>query len=400
MYHKPNDEGIFHFLLTRSVNRLGYYFGRLCPIRKNLILMESHGDFTDNTQALYEYMRKNGFLKRYKVIWFADDPDSLMKYEDVQAVYKKNDRLNFRANYYKAVARLFLFSHVNVLGKRKIRKNQTVFTLWHGIPYKCADSDYLVNSERVLSTGNYGTAVLSRFLGREKEDFVVLGYPRTDYFFDDLFLIKKLCNQQFGFCKYKKVILWMPTFRRNKDKSVNEVQNLSETGLPILTRKGSFVKFNSFLMKENILFVLKVHPAQMNLSIFQSEYSNILILENADLQKMHIQLYQFIPLADALVSDYSSVAIDYMLLDKPIIFTLDDYEDYAKTRGFYPENAIDFMPGYHVCNKGEMEGAILEIADGRDIYREERQKLMPIMHKYTDGNSSRRVLDFLDINMN
>ncbi len=35
-----------------------------------------------------------------------------------------------------------------------------------------------------------------------------------------------------------------------------------------------------------------------------------------------------------LVSDYSSVAIDYLLLDRPLGFTLDDYEAYTESRGW------------------------------------------------------------------
>ncbi len=51
-------------------------------------------------------------------------------------------------------------------------------------------------------------------------------------------------------------------------------------------------------------------------------------------EKEGLQLYEFIHCADALVSDYSSVAIDYLLLDRPLGFTLDDYKEYTQSRGW------------------------------------------------------------------
>jgi len=109
-------------------------------------------------------------------------------------------------------------------------------------------------------------------------------------------------------------------------------------------------------------------------------------------QEVHI-----IDMADALISDYSSISIDFLLKDKRIVFTLDDYEGYRKSRGFFPENAIDFMKGYHVYNQKELEDSLSEIADGIDKYISERHAVMKNYHTYSDGNSSRRVLDTIGV---
>ena len=53
------------------------------------------------------------------------------------------------------------------------------------------------------------------------------------------------------------------------------------------------------------------------------ECSNIVILSNEQLYHMDIQTNEILMHADALISDYSSVAVDYLLLDRPIAFTLD-----------------------------------------------------------------------------
>lgn len=104
------------------------------------------------------------------------------------------------------------------------------------------------------------------------------------------------------------------------------------------------------------------------------------------------------PFFDALVTDYSSIATDYLLLDKPIVFTLDDYKEYTASRGgLYPENAKDYMSGYHVYTKDELEMALCEIAEGKDIYASVRHKILPEYNAYADGNSSKRILDAIGI---
>ena len=39
--------------------------------------------------------------------------------------------------------------------------------------------------------------------------------------------------------------------------------------------------------------------------------------------------------ADVLITDYSSVFFEFLLMDKPIIFFAPDYDIYSQSRGFY-----------------------------------------------------------------
>ena len=84
-------------------------------------------------------------------------------------------------------------------------------------------------------------------------------------------------------------------------------------------------------------------------------------------------------------------------MDKPIIYILDDIEEYKKSRGLYPQNATDFMPGDHVMNIPQLENAIERVVEGIDYYKKERNILLPKFHTYRDGNASKRILDHLGI---
>ena len=86
-------------------------------------------------------------------------------------------------------------------------------------------------------------------------------------------------------------------------------------------------------------------------------------------------MYMFIALTDALISDYSSVAVDYLIVDRPIAFTLDDYEAYKKTRGFVFENPLIYMPGHHLYTFDDLEHFLLDVSMGLDPYKEQRAQV-------------------------
>ena len=152
-----------------------------------------------------------------------------------------------------------------------------------------------------------------------------------------------------------------------------------------------------YLNKNNVLLVFKLHHLQADLDVFHKKFDNILILRDEDLSSDGVQLYQVVKYADIIISDYSSISIDAMVLDIPLIYTLDDYKKYDESRGLFPHNAIDYMPGYHIYDDGELMGAVSEILEGKDKYSEERNNMRKLYHKFDDGDSSKRVVDLLKI---
>jgi CDP-glycerol glycerophosphotransferase (TagB/SpsB family) len=81
------------------------------------------------------------------------------------------------------------------------------------------------------------------------------------------------------------------------------------------------------------------------------------------------------------------------LLDRPIIFTPFDLEDYLKNDRelYYPYE--DVTPGPIANNWSEVMKYIEEAIKYPDKYREQRQKVRDLFFQYVDGNSSKRVVD-------
>ena len=103
-------------------------------------------------------------------------------------------------------------------------------------------------------------------------------------------------------------------------------------------------------------------------------------------------LYQRLGGSDALITDYSSVWIDFLLVDRPIIFCLPDLDEYQSTRGTYLRRWAFGLPGPIVTSVDELDAALLDLAAGRDAYRRCRRDARALLHTHLDQRSTERVM--------
>ena len=95
------------------------------------------------------------------------------------------------------------------------------------------------------------------------------------------------------------------------------------------------------------------------------------------------------------MTDYSSVYFDYLLLNRPIIFTDNDLESYAENRGLILEPLDFWRPGPVVHTLDRFLKEIEAFLGKKDSYRHMREALMPFVHKYQDANATQRLFDLL-----
>ena len=107
-------------------------------------------------------------------------------------------------------------------------------------------------------------------------------------------------------------------------------------------------------------------------------------------------LYPLVGRADALLTDYSSVYIDYLLLDRPIGFVTDDWDAYRNSRGFVFDDPRAVMPGPFLTDYAELTTFLSDVASGNDPFQDRRRTLADRFHTYADGQSCERVLRAID----
>ena len=146
--------------------------------------------------------------------------------------------------------------------------------------------------------------------------------------------------------------------------------------------------------------VHKVYPnnsSDLNtLSKALDELKNIINITNEDIDNARITLYSMLSCVGGLISDYSSVGVDFMVANKPIAFTLDDFEHYSSLRGFVVEDPKDYMPGHHLYTLQHLKTFVFDVASGSDLYSERRKELYgTLIHK--SNGYCKELVEFLKL---
>ena len=97
-------------------------------------------------------------------------------------------------------------------------------------------------------------------------------------------------------------------------------------------------------------------------------------------------------MVDLLITDYSSISIDFLLGNKPIIYVPYDLENYH--RGII----LDFnrwTPGDKVLEFRDFIRAAQEYLDNPEKDSEERERLNEVFHQFRDGKSCERIFKLI-----
>ena len=136
-----------------------------------------------------------------------------------------------------------------------------------------------------------------------------------------------------------------------------------------------------FLEENNILFCIKLHPkSKLNEEFRNIQSENIMVI-NKDADP-----YVFLKMADVLITDYSSIYFDYLLLDRPIIFFAYDLEEYLNDSREMYFDYDEFTPGEKVNDYQELKKSILRCVnldnENRDEYSDFRKKIREKVFEY------------------
>lgn len=183
----------------------------------------------------------------------------------------------------------------------------------------------------------------------------------------------------------KKIVLYTPTHRDY------ETGLTAEDKRSVLGFKYNPDDFEQFLKVYGIVFICKLHPKQ-NAQVVENELPEGLILHKPDERYGLTELMQ---VSDALVTDYTSVYFDYLLLDKPIIFNFYDLDVYKRERGVPCEPMSAIAAGEIVENEEGMKKALLNLDANRNEFSLKRKFVRDLFFTKQDTNTCKRVYEFI-----
>lgn len=353
------------------------------PKNKNKIIFESHSDFTDSSRTVYEAIKDN---KKYKFIWFVDHPENFHNSKNTIFLDISKKR-SIRNLYHILTSKYIFFTHRSF--PLQNYKKQYVVNLTHGLGMKNARGKMPEDFNYILNGSEQFSDITCYTYRCEKNNLLNLGLPRNDLLFEKDEKVEKLVNG------YDKLILWLPTFRQHKNGSIDVEFNENQT-FPLFF-DNELDELNEKLKKYNYLLILKLHPAQKltNYDLFQ--FSNIKIMVNEDLDNLGIHFYHLIGRADTLLTDYSSVGNDYLLLDRPIGYVINDVNEFKNSRGFNSDNVEYYLPGSKIMTKKDFYQYLEDFKQGKDSFQKERKRVCDFYWKYHDNKNTERLLDYFDI---
>jgi CDP-glycerol glycerophosphotransferase (TagB/SpsB family) len=206
------------------------------------------------------------------------------------------------------------------------------------------------------------------------DDIWITGTPRNDY----LLYPNNELLQEHSYLN-KNVILYAPTWREYGDRS---------SFFPFEDK--DLERLNAFLETQDAYLLMRGHREEMERiseNYGEEKLSRILPAH----QEFFPDAQRLLAHVDVLVTDYSSIYLDFLLLDKPIIFIPYDLEQYQSYRGFLFDYDTH-TPGDKVGTQAEFMESIARALNKPELGAIERTQMKNLFHTYEDGKSSERIL--------
>ena len=347
---------------------------RLFPIKENRVcFLSMHNEgFCDSLGSVCEKLGET--RKDMESVFITREDLSLKNPFKLMAFFLVKSRLLATSKY------VFMNDNFMPMGKLNFRKEAVITQLWHAegafkkFGFHISQPEAVRKAERagnekltyVVCSGEGVKEIYAEAFGVKKEQVLSLGAPRCDYLLKNGNADKARAELEalYPESKGKRVVLYAPTFRDTKEGNLE------------LLKRFDTKKIADALGEEYILFV-KLHPQVHENCTVENAVD---VTSYDDVRKLSL-------FCDVLVTDYSSICMDFSFLDKKTVFFAYDLEDYTKKRDFYFDYK-SYVPGKVAFTAEECIEAIKA-----DFDKERNEKFKKMNFSFFDDESSQRVLD-------
>lgn len=320
----------------RARSRYIRYYDTL-PIDDKCILLESqHGaNINGNIFYLARYLSGAKEYQDYK-IYFTARTRYMKQFEDIFAA---NGISNIQVvelsgeKYFRILATAkYLFNDTSFTPLFIKKQGQVYFNTWHGTPLKTlgkqaknefhnlgnvqknfACADYLLVPNELTKKCFVDDYMLSNI---SETKLVYGGYPRNEALLQDG--IREHFREKYNL-EGKRVYVYMPTYRGTPSKSYTD-------------KDSAYLYYHLYELDKQLrkdeVFYVNLHPLVQKQTDFSS-FNRIRAFPE------EVETYQFLTVADCLVTDYSSVFFDFASTGRKIVLFPYDRKEYLRDRGMY-----------------------------------------------------------------
>lgn len=354
---------------------------RIFPVKKNRIAFVAphHGGEADSLSIMREFAEKKGGFDIVRI----STADLQIDFSSVGKLFSSAIKaIGFFTVKAKALATAkYIFLNDNFMPMASLNfSNEAVITqLWHAegafkkfglhAPLtdeirerekKCSEKlTYVVCSSKNVAP------IYAEAFGVDESKILSLGTPRIDMLLCGRNVNKLRCDfdKKHPECKGKKLVLYAPTFRDDPETDKNLINKID---------------ISAFIEKlgEEYCLLVKLHP-----QIHSAEP----VSGTVDVTKGH-DINDLTLICDTLITDYSSVCMDFALLSKPCIFYAFDLDEYEHERSFY----FDYESGVPGTVAKDFDSLIEAIKNPRNS-EEKLRSFREFNFDYVDCNNAERI---------
>jgi CDP-glycerol glycerophosphotransferase (TagB/SpsB family) len=388
--------------LTAAVTRLYllplYLLSGLAQRRTDLWVFGSWGGqrFADNSAAFFLYCNKH-LNDGTECVWISHR----------RSIVREVRAMGFAAHWWWSPAGMIscLRAGVHVFdcfpkdANFWLSRGAKLVNLWSGVPLKSFERDidnrssryfrlfhgtwyerlvlsalmpwHVVRPHLVIAISDETATVIARAFDVPRDKVAVTGLPRNDEMLKPEATASPPDEIQKLHQPGRHLIFYLPTFRDSGRDFANFDWHL----------------LDDLLEEKSATLLIKFHPVDK--TQLDTPARNVITLSR------DVDIYKLLPHAAALISDYSSIIWDFMLLRRPLVLFVPDIKDFAESSRSLLFDPYEIEPDIVCRNFAELEDHLRKLSlepDGDRGKAEKMQALLGRFHAYHDAASSQRVL--------
>lgn len=349
-----------------------YFFIKMLPIERKITMLSRQ---SDKTNIDFEFIEKE-----------IKERTNNIQIKILCKVIKKDTRSRFfycfyilKCMYHIGTSKVCILDGYSIpISILKHRKKLEIIQIWHAsgaikkFGYQALNKkegrgngvaklmDMHKNYTHVIAPSKATGEFFAEAFGVKKEKIVINALPRIDYLLKDEFTKQNIEQFYKEYPKYKnkRIILYVPTFRKDKENNTQElIKNI-----------------------KNSKYQLIVKPHPLDRTQIDSKYK----------VNQKYNTYDLLKLADYIITDYSAVAFEACVLEKPLYFYVYDINEYKKTRGLN----IDLFKEMNNCTSTNIKEIINNIENNNYDFNELNEFKMKYMGEDYYNNTS-KLIDFI-----
>lgn len=369
--------------LRTQIIRIGIYIGKLflniiyflmkiCPSKNKVIMLSRQSDRANiDFEFIEQEIKKRTKKVQIKILCKVIRKD--MKSRFLYCFYM------LKCMYHIATSKVCILDGYSVpISILKHKKKLIIIQIWHAsgaikkFGYQALNKkegrgnsiakvmNMHKNYTYVLAASHATGDLFSEAFRISKDKIVLNALPRIDYLIDENITKQKIKQFYKEYPKYKnkKIILYVPTFRKDKDNNSKElIKNIEN---------------------EKYKLIIKLHPLDKTQIDFEYKINK------------KYNTYDLLKIADYIITDYSALAFDAALLNKPLYFYVYDINDYEIERGLN----IDLFKEMSNCTSRNIKEIIKSIENNEYDYEE----LEKFRNKYMENvnyNNTEKLVEFI-----